>query len=700
MVFNMANSLQKPIQYLKGVGPRRAQCFRKLGIETVWDLLNHFPREHQDRTKQVPIVRACSGSVQSLTGVVHDFDVVPVGRNLSMGRALLGDPTGSIWAVWFRHSSARYDPFTGLRRQLVKGASILVHGRVERNYRQLQIRVDEYEVLKPGDRSVKHIGRIVPVYDLTEGIDARWLRELIWDVLEKNHGGVYESLPEFFIRENNLASLSWAIRHIHYPASWKDVQKAHERLSFEEFFFLELALAHVRQGRLSGPPAVPCSLTRCLLTPFRQALGFDFTTAQKRVINEIFSDMAKNKPMNRLLQGDVGSGKTVVALAAMLLAVENGQQAALMAPTEILAGQHFLTLEKMLKGLSVRMSLLTSDVSKKNKFKKIEDLKTGKVQIAIGTHALIQENVFFQNLGLVVVDEQHRFGVRQRALFQRKAQAPHVLIMTATPIPRTLSLTLYGDLDVSVIRQLPPGRPGIVTHWTSEKEALVSVHQAVNTGKQAYIVFPLVDESDKLNLRAAVKEWERLKTSVFPGLSVGLLHGRLKSAEKEKTMAGFASGEIKILAATPVIEVGIDVPNACVMVIMNADRFGLAQLHQLRGRVGRGKHLSECFLVSHSKSPDPVRRLNLMCETSDGFQLAEEDLKMRGPGEFLGEAQHGTPLLKAGDLVKDVAIIEKAREKAFLVMREDPCFGNPKNHIFRDTLRSRFANRLFFGQVA
>ncbi|HRY30648.1 MAG TPA: ATP-dependent DNA helicase RecG, partial [Elusimicrobiota bacterium] len=376
-----------------------------------------------------------------------------------------------------------------------------------------------------------------------------------------------------------------------------------------------------------GPPAAALPPTRTLLTPFKTALGFEFTAAQKRVINEIFADMSRTKPMNRLLQGDVGSGKTVVALSAMLLAVENGRQAALMVPTEILAEQHFLTLKKFFNNLPVSWALFSRGVPAAQRRRQEEQLRTGEIQIAIGTHALIQETVAFKDLGLVVVDEQHRFGVLQRAELQRKSQSPHVLIMTATPIPRTLALTLYGDLSTSVIDELPPGRPAITTHWTLEDNAFAAIRQTVKEGKQAYIVVPLVEESEKLDLRAAVKEWERLKTRVFPEFTVGLLHGRMKPQEKEAAMAQFMAGQTHIMVATPVVEVGIDVANATVMMVMDAERFGLAQLHQLRGRVGRGKESSACYLVSDPKSADAAQRMRLICMTQDGFKLAEEDLK-------------------------------------------------------------------------
>jgi ATP-dependent DNA helicase RecG len=695
-----APGLSKPVQYLKGVGPRRAQALKNLGIETVGDLLNHFPREHEDRTEKVPIGKAQPGAECTLQGKVEGFEVLPAGKNLAVGKALLKDETGYIWAVWFRRTTPRYDVFESLSRQLSKGAVVMVHGPVERNFHEMQVRVDEHEVVGGADAKTLHVGRLVPVYPLTDGVDARWLRELVWDVLQEHGAEVRDYLPSAFLEKHRLAALPWAVQRIHFPTAWTDRDQARRRLAFEEFFFLELALGLARGRREEGPPAAPCTPTREHLTPFRATLGFELTRAQKHVINEIFADMARPKPMSRLLQGDVGSGKTVVALSAMLLAVENGRQAALMAPTEILAEQHFLTLHKFLGRLPLRWGVFTRDLKGKRKAAQLEELRSGKMHIAVGTHALIQEDVEFHKLGLVVIDEQHRFGVRQRAQLQLKGEAAHVLIMTATPIPRTLALTFYGDLSASVIDELPPGRPALTTHWTLEDNALAAVRRAVEQGRQAYVVYPLVDESDKLDLLAAVHEWERLRTAVFPDRRVGLLHGRMKSAEKEDTMSRFVAGDLDILVATPVVEVGIDVANATVMVVMNADRFGLSQLHQLRGRVGRGVHPSACYLVSDPKSQDAAHRMRLICANVDGFKLAEEDLKLRGPGEFLGENQHGLPPFKVGDLVKDGPLIEEAREAAFGLLQTDAQLESPELQPFADELKRRFAGKLQFGQVA
>lgn len=694
---------RKSVQYLKGVGPKRAEKLEKLGILTVWDLIHHFPRRHDDRTERVAIGRVQPGTTKTLQGTVEDFDVVRAGRHLSIGRAFLKDESGSIVASWFRHASPRWDVFAGLRKQLVKGATVLVHGPIERVRNECQMRVEEHELAGPGSLPI-HVGRLVPIYDLTEGVDARWLRELVWSCLQSCGPLLSENLPADFMARHGLAPHATSVTSFHFPADRPTLEAARRRLAFEEFFFLEMALAAAREQKKQGPPAVKCQPTRRHLTPFREKLGFDFTPAQKHVINEIFTEMAGSHPMNRLLQGDVGSGKTVVALSAMLLAAENGLQSVLMAPTEILAEQHASTLEKFLKGLPLRWAILSGSRPKKQRQALLEQLATGELDIAVGTHALLEEDVRFKKLGLIVIDEQHRFGVDQRAKLQGKSplaesRSAHSLVMTATPIPRTLAMTYYGDLSVSTIRQLPPGRPVLTTHWTLEANAMEAVRRATAAGQQAFIVFPLVDESDKLDLRAAIKEWERL-SRLFAPLSVGLLHGRMKSAEKEEAMARFSRGETIILVATPVIEVGIDVPNATVMVIMHGERFGLAQLHQLRGRVGRGKDPSHCYLVSNAKSSEAVARLELLCRTRDGFVLAEEDLKLRGPGEFLGEAQHGVLPFKVGDLILDGDLIAEARDAAFRILEVDPTLAKTEHRLFKNELRQRFSHRLRFGQVA
>lgn len=695
----MPSNLDTPLQYLKGVGPRRAALLKKLDLLTVRDLLHHFPREHDDRTRRTPIRELRPGPSKSVQGRVVLFDVAPLNRHLSLGTAVLSDGTGSVRALWFRRTSFRFDVFASLKKRLAPGTEVIVFGPAEWGRGGLQIRVEDFEPVSGEGDPTLHAGRIVPVYPLTEGLDMRFIRELAWAVVRDFAGQVQDPLPDEFRRGHDLDPLADSLRRIHFPDSFAERDRARRRLAFEEFFFLELAMARVRSRREAGPAAVPCAPTRKLLTPFRESLGFDFTPAQKKVINEIFTDMSSAKPMSRLLQGDVGSGKTVVAVSALLLAVESGLQGALMAPTEILAEQHFRTFQKLLAGLPVTCALLTGARGRKERSALLEKTAAGEVDVLIGTHALLEEDVAFRKLGLIVVDEQHRFGVRQRGELQKKSASPHVLVMTATPIPRTLAMTLYGDLSVSVIDRLPPGRTPVRTHWTLEANALAAVRRAAEEGRRAYVVFPLIEESDKMGLRAAVKEYERL-SALHPGFRWGLLHGRMKSGEKEGVMARFKSGDVRVLAATPVIEVGVDISEATVMVVMDADRFGLAQLHQLRGRVGRGGVPSDCYLVSEARSPEAVERLKLLCAVTDGFRLAEEDLRLRGPGEFLGEAQHGLPAFKAGDLIRDGEIIREARDAAFALSGRDPLLASLENRSLSEELRRRFSGRLFLGRVA
>lgn len=689
-------TLDRSLQFVSGVGPARAKILAKLGLLTVGDLLRHYPRTHEDRRLKKTEGWGIPGTAVAMVGTVKDFQVSGGGKDLLIGRAVLAMEGKPVEALWFRRRSFRFDPFDGLKKKLLPETRLFVYGPWQYGPRGLEIRVEEHDF--PTGEPSPHMDRLVPVYDLTEGLDGKWLRAMAWKV----RGAVAEVpdvLPGAVREKYALPPLSEALGDFHFPSDPALLGRARRRLAFDEFFSLEVALARARQVRDDGPPAPVCQPHRALLSPFRKALGFDFTTAQKRVINEIFNDMALSRPMNRLLMGEVGSGKTVVAVSALLLAVEAGRQAVLMAPTEILAEQHAHGLSRILKGLPVRWALLTGGRKKAESRLNREALAAGDIQIAVGTHALLEDQVAFKNLGLVVIDEQHRFGVDQRATLGAKGVSPHVLLMTATPIPRTLALTVYGDLSVSVIDQLPPGRPIITTHWSKEGEALSAVRRAVAQGRQVYVVFPLVQESEKMDLKAVLKGWEHLKAA-FPDIPVGLLHGKLKSAEKEAAMSAFARGDLKILAATPVIEVGIDVANATVLVVMNAERFGLAQLHQLRGRIGRGVHGSSCHLVSDTPSADAAERIKLLCQIKDGFKLAEEDLRRRGPGEFLGEAQHGLPEFRVGNLATDGPLITEAREAAFDLIKHDPTLAHPDHRAIAEDVTRRFAHRFRFGRVA
>lgn len=666
--------MDSSIQYVKGVGPFKAELLKKVGIVDTSDLPYYFPRDHQDR-RVSDIRHAAPGRKTTFRAKVLTIQFQQVGKMLGQARAVLEDTTGKIEAIWFKRMSFQYDVFATLKKDFLPETDVLVYGEIEMGKNGLQILVEDQEKVLAGSETL-HANRIVPVYPLTEGLQDRWLRSLIYRFVSPSSFSALDPLPDSLRDHHQLMGFTEALRKYHFPNNLEDRDKARHRLAFDEFFFLELALAMNRQDReknLKGFESIP---KRHLLTPFKAALGYEFTKAQIHAINEIFRDMARPMPMNRLLQGDVGSGKTVVALSAALLAIENGAQVALLAPTEILASQHALAVQKFFATLPIKHAFLSGSTKGPERKKIIQRLASGHVSLLVGTHAILSEDVTFQKLGLVIIDEQHRFGVRQRAkLLQHQKDEtlienthPDVLIMTATPIPRTLALTLYGDLDVSVINESPPGRPKIRTVILGEAEALKSIENSVQNGDQAYIVFPLVEESEKLAKRngkiilAATKEYERLKLR-FPNKKLGLLHGQMGAEEKKEIMDMFRQGALHILVATPVIEVGIDVPNATTIVIMNPERFGLAQLHQLRGRVGRGQKPSQCILVN-AVDQEESQRLLTFCSISDGFELAEEDLKMRGPGEFLGEMQHGVPFFRVGNLIKDGLLIAQARQAA------------------------------------
>jgi ATP-dependent DNA helicase RecG len=603
-----------------------------------------------------------------------------------------------------------------MKRDVTPGKQIFLFGQLENADLGVVFKVEDHELVQDTQGDEVHVNRIVPVYPLTEGIQDRWLRSLLARVLPRSVASLPDPLPVVIREQKRYPTFSDAVKQYHFPSSWAERDRARERLAFDEFFFLELALAVSRQEREHGIRGFSSTPQRHLLTPFKKSLGYEFTKAQVHAINEIFQDMERPMPMNRLLQGDVGSGKTVVALSAALLAVENGYQCAFLAPTEILAGQHAISFAKFLAEIPVRWALLTGSTPAPEREKILKKLAKGDIDLLVGTHAILNEDVKFKQLGLAIIDEQHRFGVRQRAKLVNKSTTavfsegvlvekthPDILIMTATPIPRTLALTLYGDLDVSILRESPAGRLPIKTAFSSEDAALRKISAAVKQGRQAYIVFPLVEESELLgkktgkNVKAATKEFERL-TQKFPGHSLGLLHGQMKAEEKKKVMEAFRRNEIQILVATPVIEVGIDIPNATIIAIVNPERFGLAQLHQLRGRVGRGAHPSECFLIMEDGA-EPSVRLSIFCELSDGFRLAEEDLKLRGPGEFVGEAQHGLPFFRVGDLLKDELLIAQARDTAKDLVEGRVSLTMKEYTELNRTLQNRFGHKIQLTRV-
>lgn len=683
--------LNMSVQFLKGVGPERARILKKIGIETVGDLITYFPFRHEDRSHLKLFAQITHEEEATVLAVVAKHQIIPTRGRRPLLKILLEDGSGKATMVCFNQLY--------LKDSLPPGTSIVLHGKFERIFRDLQITNFIYEKLAGEEDDLIHTKRIVPIYQVASKLNSRFLRTLIKRALDSYLSYLRETLSETILREYNLMPYQQAVYNIHFPSTREKGENARRRLIFEEFFFWELAMALRRRQVKIIDKNRKYQLRKNLLTAFKEKLPFDFTSAQKRVIREIFNDLMSPKPMNRLLQGDVGSGKTVVALAAILLVVENGYQAAVMAPTEILAEQHYLTLRQMLEGLQVKVELATGKMGQKKKREVYQRIVRGESQIIIGTHALIEQGVKFSNLALAVIDEQHKFGVMQRARLRKKGENLDILVMTATPIPRTLTLTVYGDLDVSIIDQLPPGRRKILTQRLSEEEAYQMVIDGVRKGQQAYIVYPIINESDKLELRAAVKMAERLMATVFKDLRVGLLHGQMKSDEKEQVMMKFLNREVDILITTTIIEVGIDVANACLMVIEHSERFGLATLHQLRGRVGRGTEQSLCILLGQTKTGEARKRAQIMLETNDGFRIAEEDLRLRGGGEFFGTQQHGLPEFKIGNIVFDQRELELARQAAFHLISRDPVLTLPENGVIKQKFREKFKEKFGLASV-
>ena len=681
-----------PVQYVKGVGPARARLLERLGINTVEDILFYFPWRYEDRRHLKKINSLACGSLQTTLGEVASANVITTPRKkMKIFELTVADETGFMKAVWFNQ------PY--LKKYFKKGRKVILSGVVKGNpYNDTgpEMENPDFELLAEDDRLI-HTSRIVPVYRTTEGISPRQLRTLMF-----NTSSIYSSLIEDYlprdIRErNDLMPLSRAVREAHFPEECSDVgalnkgvSPAHRRLVFDEFFLLELGLALLKK-RETIEKGISFSDRGVLARKFLDGLPFELTGAQKRVVAQIREDMQRPVPMNRLVHGDVGCGKTVVALVSMLIAVENGYQACLMAPTEVLAEQHFINIHKMVEDLGLKVALLTSGTRERHG----DDISSGTVQIVVGTHALIQERIRFRNLGLAIIDEQHRFGVLQRATLRSKGLNPDMLIMTATPIPRTLAMTLYGDLDVSIIDELPAGRRPVITKvfFPSQKDMIYSlIRTELSRGRQVYIVYPLIEESERLDLKSAIEGAGAFRR-IFHDRRTGLLHGRMRHDEREAVMAQFKSGDIDILVATTVIEVGIDVPNASLMLIVHAERFGLAQLHQLRGRIGRGGYDSYCLLMAYPPfSEEARRRLRAMESTGDGFRIAEEDLSIRGPGDFFGTRQSGIPELNIANIIRDMEILESARKEAFnLIDAEPDLAGHP---LLRETLLKRWKGRL------
>ncbi|QYJ14606.1 ATP-dependent DNA helicase RecG [Rubrobacter xylanophilus DSM 9941] len=667
---------------LPGVGPRIERALGELGISSLADLITHYPSRHEDLSNVRKISELRVG--ERATVLARVTGTRPVGRPVR-GRhpgftAQLYDGTGYIPAVvWGRH---------WLQRQLVPGTRVVVSGEVQRRY-GIQLAVRSIE-LTDGEDGGPHAGRFVPVYPANQHVPPRRIRTLIHRALSLA-GRMLDPLPAGLLARQGLPALHDAIHEVHFPHDRRSLQAAMRRLIFQELFLIQAALAVRKAYAARYERGRSHAGDGSLLNPYLEGLPFGFTKAQQRVLEEILRDMRSERPMRRLLQGDVGSGKTAVAVAALLTAVEAGGQGALMAPTEVLAEQHYLSISGALADLPVRVVLLTGSQGASRRREALEALRSGEAQIAVGTHALIQKGVDFRDLSLVVVDEQHRFGVGQRTTIREKGRTPDTLIMTATPIPRTLSLTLYGDLEVSVIDELPPGRKPVQTRLVPlarREEAYEEVRRELEKGRQAYVICPLVEESEALEeVRAAEELYEELRREIFPGRGVGLLHGRMRPQEKREAMAAFRDGETEVLVATVVVEVGVDVPNASVIVIEGAERFGLSQLHQLRGRVCRGTHPPKCLLVAHPATEEAGRRLEALVEHQDGFRLSEVDLAIRGEGTLFGSRQSGVPDLKVAKLLRDVEILVEARREAFDLVAGDPSLRDPLHRPLRREIR-------------
>lgn len=705
--------LTSEVKYLKGVGPTRAEVLAARGIRTVEDLLYYTPFRYEDRTLLTAVGDLVPGQTATILARVLTCGLTRTRKGLYIYDLAAIDASGApqprmIRCIWF---NARY---LERNKTFRTGQQVFFYGKAEPDFygtRNLQIVQPQFEIIpesEPAESESLEVGRMVPIYESVGQLGPRVLRRLIRTALESISDPVPELLPASVRKRNTLVSRTAAFRLTHFPdgnQSFEELVRFRTppqiRLIFEELFNVSAGLA-LKHRKAKSAPGIQFHVTDNLRMDIKTILPFHPTAAQKRVLKEIVDDMCSPRPMNRLLQGDVGSGKTIVAIQAALLALSNGYQVALMAPTEILATQHYLSIRRMLEPLPYKVGLLTSGRNTRAKAELKDLLATGEAHIVVGTHALIEKDVKFAKLGLVVVDEQHRFGVLQRYRLIRKGQVPDVLVMTATPIPRTLALTLYGDLDFSVINELPPNRSAIVTKLVEERgrdQAFDFVRNKVRAGDQAYVVYPVIEESDKLDLRPAIKMFEHLSANVYPEFRVGLLHGRLSSSEKEEVMNRFKAGEVQILVSTTVVEVGVDVPNATVMLIEHAERFGLSQLHQLRGRIGRGRKKSFCLLLAADpRTPEADERLRTMTESTDGFAIAEMDLKLRGPGEFFGTRQWGIPAFRIANLLRDQEILEWAkREAVAFVERPD---STEEFEAYVNFLRNDWSRRYGLAGVA
>lgn len=672
------------IDVVKNIGKTRAEQLNKLGIETVEDLIEYYPRDYEDRSRFVPINEIEIGSVNTIRGRVLTSPEARRVRTITIVGVRIADGTGSIECVWFNQ------PY--VKNQLIVGKEYTFTGKVIQKFGRIQMESPDYELVNVDSLNT---GRIVPVYTVPKKMSQKVIRGCIKDAMDTVDGSLDEYMPESIIKEHNLCSREFAVRNIHFPENDKAFFKARRRLVFDELLFLQMHLLELKGN-------VCDKKTSVVINDFddseiRNALGFSLTDAQEKVLNEIKNDFTTGFVMNRLIQGDVGSGKTAVAMISAYIAIKNGYQAVLMAPTDVLANQHYKSFCDTLEPLGIKCELLTSGLKKKEKDRAYDNIATGYAKMIIGTHALIQEKVKYNNLGLVITDEQHRFGVRQREMLSEKGNEPHILVMTATPIPRTLALILYGDLDISIIDKLPPGRKKVDTFAVDHsyyQRLYAFIKKEVAKGRQVYIICPMIEENDKMELRAVLSYTDDLDRNILPELRVSCVHGKMKNAEKQTVMEEFAKGNIDVLVSTTVIEVGINVPNASLMIIENADRFGLSALHQLRGRVGRGSEKSYCVLVSDAKSKVAKERLKIMCQTNDGFVISEKDLTLRGPGDFFGTRQHGLPEMKIANLYKDVDILKEVQQTAISLYKKDKELKSVENSRLKAKIFDIFITKI------
>lgn len=675
-ISNKTSSKLKPakdtdVMYMKGVGPKIAYKLNKLGIYTAQDLIMYFPKKHIDYSSRTLIRNLKEGENTTVFGYIRSVSAFNTKNNLSVVKVTVTDESGRIELSFFQAKSNRF-MLERIKSQFPVNAGIMLSGKVKRNNFDGKLTFDKpnYSIMTgeflEDKNSNLNLARIVPIYTVCEDLSIKVLRRAIFNAINTYKNEIENVLPDYIREKYGILDKKVAVEQIHFPESIELLEQARFSLIFEELFLIQLKLVRLREANSHNHSALALKIKeKGLVRKFIDTLPFELTGGQKKAVNEILNDLNSDIPMARLLQGDVGSGKTVVATIMLLAGVENGYQGALMAPTEILAQQHYNNLQQWLTPLGVSVGLFLGSQGKKVREKFRTDLRNGQMNIAVGTHALIQEDVDFNNLGAIVVDEQHRFGVKQRNILKKKSQNPQMLTMTATPIPRTLALTVHGDLDLTIIDELPKGRKPIKTSLvTSHRGVYDLIKKEIESGRQAYVVYPLIEESETLSAKAATIEAERLQNEVFPQFKIGLLHGKLKNDEKEQVMADFKNKKYDILVSTTVVEVGVDVPNATVMLIENAERFGLSQLHQLRGRVGRNDLQSYCILHTSTKSQETKERLNIMTQTNDGFVIAEKDLQLRGPGEFLGTRQSGLPDLIISDIVRDAKILEMARNEA------------------------------------